>query len=149
MIASFTVFPFLLSWHCSCSRLKLSNVLPAVDAAERSSLWQDVVFDCLSAIISMTNILFINNQISSPPPRVIDSEPLKVNPLLSAVVKLQIYIIYFYQILYLKICYGKIQYSVQRCICIFKNIKQRHSPMFGWVIRCFCFPMWRWSRLLQ
>ena len=77
-------------------------VLPAVAAAERSSFWQDVVFDCLSAIISMTNILFINSQISSPPPRVIDSEPLKVNPLLSAVVKLQIYTIYFCSTLYIR-----------------------------------------------
>jgi hypothetical protein len=38
--------------------------LPAVAAAERSSFWQDVVFDCLSAIISMTSILFINSHIS-------------------------------------------------------------------------------------
>jgi hypothetical protein len=76
-------------------------VIPAFDAAERSNFWQDVVFVCLSAIIPMTSILLINSQISSPPPRVIDSEPLKVNSLLSAVVKLQIYTIYFCPTLYL------------------------------------------------
>ena len=85
----------------------------------------------------MTSILFINSQLSSPPPRVIDSEPLKVNPLLSAVVKLQIYANYFCPTLYIKICYGNIQYSIQKYICIFRDIKHCKSPTFGCVIYLF------------
>ena len=45
-----------------------------------------------------------------------------MNPLLSAVVKLQIYTNYFSPTLYIKIFYGNIQYSIQRYICIFRDI---------------------------